>query len=459
MPIVIDGSPERREPGGQDAAIGYAFEILLGPQAAELRRGGRLRYGASPEGSTSGVDLLPSGFFGRSFSDPQSLPTLPLGEIDGVPLLFGEPEVLRHGSRLVVHADLAASSYFLLTRYEELARPQVRDRHGRFLGVESLPHRAGFLGRPLVDEYGVLLRRWLREAGVPVSDPERRFSVVLTHDVDQPRLHRRPWRETLQALAGRRPRTTALATLLRAAGLRRDPYDTFPWMIEQDGRLSAAGGPPSRAIYFFMANGTHALDRTYDVRAGHLRRLIRRVHASGAEVGLHASYSAGIDPARIAEERALLEEVAGSPVRSSRHHYLGLREAPDARQLHAAGIEHDYTLGYPDVIGFRLGVCHPVPLFDPVAREPTGVTEHPLLVMDCALDWEENMGLSEERAMEQCRSVAEQTRRHQGELVLLWHNTAFAKGAGYHRALYGRWIGELAPGGSPGVRFEGAPAG
>jgi hypothetical protein len=272
--------------------------------------------------------------------------------------------------------------------------------------------------------------------------------VALTHDVDQPCLHRRPWRAGLQALAGRRPRRTASGAFLQGLGLKRDPYDTFDWMIERDGRLCSAGRPPARVVYFFMANGPHALDRTYDLRGAHARRVVRTVLESGAEVGLHASYGAGLDPERIAGERKLLEEVAGVPVRSSRHHYLGLREAADARYLGPAGIEHDYTLGYTDVAGFRLGVCRPVPLFDPTSRTRLGVTEHPLIVMDCTLDWESNMGLSEEEAFRECRRLAEQTRRHQGELVLLWHNTAFARETeGYHRTLYESWIDALAAGG------------
>lgn len=433
------------EPDRHEAELSYAFEVLLGPEAEALRRRGAVRYGAPGAGEPAGVDVVPSGFFDRACSDPESLPCPPMREIGGVPVLFGEPQVARLGNRLVVHADLIASAYFLLTRYEELARPGVRDAHGRFPGVESLPYRAGFIGRPVVDEYSALLRGWLREAGIYAPEPERRFSVTLTHDVDQPRLHRRPWRVGLQALAGRKPRRMAPGAFLQGLGLQRDPYDTFDWMIERDGRLGGEGRTPARVVYFFMANGPHALDRTYDLRGAHARRLVRKVLASGAEVGLHASYGAGLDPERIAGERKLVEEVAGVPVRSSRHHYLGLREPADARHLESAGIEHDYTLGYSDVVGFRLGVCRPVPLFDPTSRTRLGVTEHPLIVMECALDWESYMGLSEEEAFRECRRLAEQTRRHRGELVVLWHNTAFARETeGYHRDLYPRWLETLA---------------
>ncbi len=74
----------------------------------------------------------------------------------------------------------------------------------------------------------------------------------------------------------------------------------------------------------------------------------------------------------------------------------------DGWALAAAGIDWDSTLGYSDMAGFRLGVCHAIPLFDPVRLEPMGVEEHPLIVMDCTLNWPQYMGLDEEGAFEQC---------------------------------------------------------
>jgi hypothetical protein len=125
------------------------------------------------------VVILPSWHIGGA------LPHLPLAEIEGIPLLFGEPHVSRRGDTLVVHADVIASTFFLVSRYEELARPRERDEHGRFPGRSSLPCCAGFIHRPVADAYGALLRRWLREVGVPVpADRPSLQNLYLTHDVD-----------------------------------------------------------------------------------------------------------------------------------------------------------------------------------------------------------------------------------------------------------------------------------
>ena len=54
--------------------------------------------------------------------------------------------------------DIFGSSFFCLTRYEELARPS-QDSRDRFPATASLAYREGFLDRPIVNEYIELL--WL----------------------------------------------------------------------------------------------------------------------------------------------------------------------------------------------------------------------------------------------------------------------------------------------------------
>jgi hypothetical protein len=58
--------------------------------------------------------------------------------------------------------------------------------------------------------------------------------------------------------------------------------------------------------------------------------------------------------------------------------------------------------------------------------------------MDSTLSATKYMGLSEEEAFRTCQSIVEEIRQVSGELVLLWHNTSFVEGVGYHRSLYRR---------------------
>lgn len=422
-----------------DTCLDYTLQVLLGDESiGALRK--YISYSESEPRTENTVRLyiIPSGFFGEDYGKTSSLPALPLEEIEGTPLLYGTNQIRREGGRLIIHADIIASTYFLVTRYEEMVGRDIRDEHGRFPGTKSLPCRAGFIHRPIVDEYAVLLRKWLKEAGVDVPEPKRRFSVLPTHDVDTLRKYRhafQPLRSILSAMLGRQTLRNIPESLAVALGLKNDPLDTFAQIIAFDASCSV--GLAQSPTYFFMAGGTSQFDGMYNIRSKVAKSTIKLVCESGAEIGLHTSYEAGISPELIAEEKATLEEVCGFSIHRNRHHYLSWREIEHGWAMLKAGITWDSSLGYSDVAGFRLGVCRAIPMFDPVQMCPFGIKEHPLVVMDCTLSDDNYMNLNEEEAFSYCKKLINQTRKHDGEFVMLWHNTMFVpEQSNYHPRLY-----------------------
>jgi len=429
-----------------EACVAYALSVLLGDEGPRLRRERKMHYGPAEDAPDGALCFVPSGFFGRDYGTAASLPEVPLSEVEGVPLLFGSPEVRREGGRLVVRADLVASAFFLLTRYEEMVRREARDAHGRFPAKESLPARAGFLGRPVVDGYAARVRRWLAAIGVRLPEPSGRVSVLLTHDVDVMRRYPGLARTTAGALLGRRPWRDVGGACKVRLGLRADPYLTFDALMDADRRFAQGVGDRARVEcgYFFAAGKRGPNEAKYDVRSRSARALTERAKQSGGFVGLHASHAAGRRPELIAGEKARLEKVVGERVRRNRHHYLAWREIEDGWRLAEAGIDWDSSLGFSDAVGFRLGVCRPVPLFDPVWFRPMGIVEHPLTVMDSALLGPGPMGVGEEQAITKCVELLHRVRRHGGEFVLLWHNVMAGRSASEHVGLYARLLERLA---------------
>ena len=444
-----------------DPRVDYSLNVLLD---CDSTANVPISYGEERSDADDGLEIhiVASGFLGHGYGTTASLPPLPLKTIEGVPLLFGAPEVVRRGSQLVIYADIIASTYFLVTRYEEWVRRDVRDKHGRFPGKESLAYRAGFIDRPIVDEYGELLRGWAKRIGVHLPAPKRRFSVTVTHDVDHIGTGRgtiRLLRSIASGLLGRRSWGSALQNARIALGLARDPLDNIDDVIELDQRLVDHDRlNRCRVKYFFMAGGGTAFDNTYDIRSSKLRNILRRVSASGAEIGLHASYEAGARPELTATERVTLEESAGLSVRENRHHYLGWREPADGHALAEAGITRDSTMGYADVAGFRLGVCHAIPMFDPESARLLGIEEYPLTVMDVTLSNQDYMHLDEEAAFDCVCRLADTTFRHGGEFVMLWHNNTLASTSEtYHPRLYPRilnYLAELCDKDKPGATWS-----
>ncbi len=391
------------------------------------------------------VVIVPSGFFQSSvYGTPESLPQLPLKEIEGVPLLFGTPKEECFEETWVIYADIIASSYFLLSRYEEIQKRDIRDKHGRFPGKESLPYKAGFIHRPIVEEYGKLLRHWLRKACVHIPEPQPELQKIwLTHDVDAPffcRSLRNICRETLKGIGFRK------ALKLYQGPLEKDPYYTFPWMLEQDSLVKNRFGDRCHILFFLKAGGRHANDKPhYQVRSHDIQKLLHLFKKNKALLGLHSSYEAGIYPDLIPEEKMRLEhDWKLENIHLNRHHYLASREPEDLTKLIKASITDDFTMGYADVSGFRLGTCRPVKWINPMTRQLTSLTLHPLSVMDCTLSESQYMGLSPDEAYQYCAGLVREIRQHRGEIVWLWHNTSFAgTESDYHKKLYVRLLNLL----------------
>lgn len=443
------------------AAVGYSLEILLDntvvwdveweprPPQAEIY----LYYTSRAPVGRPAPDLwiVADQKLWQGYGQQQSLPSHSCNKIEEAPLLYGSATIERSGSTLRISADIVASAYFMLTRYEEIVRPSTRDRYGRFPGKECLQYRAGFLDRPVVEEYAALLRKWLREIGFPIPRPERRFSVLVTHDVDNVRRYQRGVtgvkKVGIDAVRGRLRWSNFGASLVSALGLVKDPWDNFDLMIQTDAGLkSTADCIFGKPVYFFMAR-RRGPQEGYNFDEDGVQEAIAKVRRSPACVGLHTSYAASMNPAWIAEEKKSLEAFCGVPIRRNRFHALAWTEVAHGWHLANAGVDWDSTLGFADVAGFRLGACHPIPLFDPVKLRLFGIEEHPLIVMDCSLDSPHYMALGEEQAFQYCKGLLDQTKKHQGEFVLLWHNNAFSLRSGtYYLTLYLRLLAEAAAG-------------
>ena len=394
------------------------------------------------------IVITPSGFFDeKMYGMPASIPALPLQQIEDTPILFGKPFVEEKDDVLIVYADLVASSYFLLSRYEEMVRRDIRDEHGRFPGRSSLPFRADMLHRPLVDEYGRLLRKWLMRTSVKAMDRPRSIRRInLTHDVDAP-FAMRTWRNMVRGVKEGKGLGMLLQT--KFGSLEKDPFYTFPWLLSENQQVRTCYGKENcTSIFFFKAGGNGLQDKPYyNLYGKDMQSLFQLIADNGGMYGLHSSYQAGKRPQQIAEEKGTLECALGTKITSNRHHFLASREPEDMAELEKAGLTDDYTMGYADVAGFRLGTSRPVRWIDAANKRLSLLTLHPLIIMDGTLSETKYMGLGLLEAKAYCDQLIEQVREHHGELTLLWHNTSVVEGSGYHSMLYHELLQHICAGG------------
>ncbi|MDD4406379.1 MAG: polysaccharide deacetylase family protein [Parabacteroides sp.] len=382
------------------------------------------------------IVIYPSGFFDSSvYGKPASIPALPLKEVDKIPLLFGNSEEEMVNDTLVLHADIVASTFFLITRYEEMVKRSVRDEHGRFPGKESLPGRGRFIQRPLVEEYGLYLRNKLRQLDANLPEEKSRFrKIYLTHDVDVP-FYCRTWKQVLREVVINK-KSLEETVRLKTGNLTNDQYYLFPWLFEENEKIrKRTGKKRCKTICFFKAGGNTKQDKpSFRLTSCDMKSLFSLANTYDVETGLHSSYQAGMTPELIIKEKKHLETATGKKIRLNRHHFLSCREPEHLTFIQKAGIEHDFSLGYADIAGFRLGTCRAVRWINPATRNLTSLVLHPLTIMDCSLSEKKYMNLSYEEALAYCEKLISQTARFRGDLTLLWHNTSLQ--TGYLKQLY-----------------------
>jgi hypothetical protein len=372
------------------------------------------------------IVIVPSDFFNENtYGTKQSIPTFPLKNIEGLPFLFGNENIEYEENTTVVYADLVASAYFLLTRYEEIVKPDVRDEHGRFPGKKSLPYLAEFIDRPIVDEYGMFIRKLLVQRNIDIPKPDRSLSkVYLTHDVDSP-FYCRSWRNVFRIIRDTKNPFHAISH--KFSPLEHDRYYTFPFFLEQDDDFRNVTGEKCNIFMFFKAGGNAKQDKpVYNLENKDIRKLIKLCELYNTKIGLHSSYHSSNNLLMIELEKSKLEQSLGMTITDNRHHFLASREPEDMENLIKIGITDDYTMGYADVAGFRLGTSKPVRFINPATKRLTSLLLHPLIIMDSTLKEKKYMGLTGEEAWKYCSKLINNIKQVNGEFVLLWHNTSFS---------------------------------
>lgn len=352
-----------------------------------------------------------------------------------IPMIFDDDSVddgvicSETDSSIQIPYDILTPSFVLLSHYEEF-HSERHDKHGRFPYKRSLAEKYDMVEIPLVDEYAMLLRRWLclyfsdRFEAVP-----RTPRIVPTHDIDI--LYRFTGRfQAMKSIFGRDLLINRSLSMVwesiksyRNWKIRPslDPYveaiDEFLFQ-EEKRKLSS--------IFFFKATEKGHPDATYDVQDPILHEVIRVIMAPGYhQIGLHGSYPSANNLQCLQKEKQNLSKLCDEEVRISRQHYLRTFFSDDPNSLdlwRQVGITDDYTLGFAERCGFRCGTCHPYPLYDVRNDKVTDIIEHPLIVMDGTLS--DYMKLSVEEAHTLTQRLKQRCLDVEGDFVFLWHNHA-----------------------------------
>ncbi len=359
---------------------------------------------------------------------------------DLVPLLYGDLEFSeqyaaavenKSEKEIVIPLDIFGSAFFMLTRYEEMVKPD-RDAYDRFPASASHAFQNGYLHRPVVNEMVEILWSCLLPLAPRLERKKRQFRMKLTHDVDRPFKYRfipcsKIFRNICGDLLVRRNLSLGFDRgrdwfCVQKGNFDKDPYYTFNLMMDLGEKRGVSND------FFFLASEDYNSEGIYNIDWPELTELMKLINSRGHTIGYHGSYFTYNNPSKIISEvnhlRQRLEELGiQDDIRGGRQHYLRWKGPLTWRGYQQAGLNYDSSLSYADHAGFRCGVCYPFPVFDLEARVLLGLFEVPLIMMECSLLSDIYMGLSYEEAYKYSVKLKEEVRKYKGGFCLLWHNS------------------------------------
>jgi hypothetical protein len=420
--------PERR----------YAVETLLhqycGIEVEIIPRSGQIHYELNWEGKSI---IIKDQFFGQTIVGqsyiaadriPEKIIETTKEGFHQALLIFGNEELDILTDKIESGLDIFAGVFFMLTRWEE-SLGLYEDLHGRFPAAQSVVVKSGFILRPIVDEYVALLKSWLKQLGYNLPPEKDQFKVVPTCDVDMPYfwLKKPKWKVLLSEWLKNKKLTTINQTLQTIkdvdSGKEKDPYDQFDYM------MSLAEKANLSFDFNMLVGGISKFEGYYSITDVRIQRLMKTFSERKHRIGLHPSYNSFLDAKLIVEEKMLLAKHVDTAVTSSRQHYLRYSVSATARYLVDAGIKEDSTLGYAAEPGFRCGTSKPFPVFDIALKKTLPLLEHPLLIMDVSFRYYKNY--TPEQSIVLCEKIIHEVKKHNGQLVFLWHNSNLSEVEGW----------------------------
>ena len=344
------------------------------------------------------------------------------------------------GGEVSVNADLLSVSFALLSRYEETCVDK-RDKYGRFAYRDSLVEKYNLIDIPVVDEYAMLLRKFVCDNFPAVSISPRKPKFIPTHDIDF--LFRFPnFGKAVKTIAGDlfkrkslRMSCKSLAAYMKSlCDFRRDPYVSAVYKL-----LKVSVENKIDSEFYFKALRNKDFDSTYNILSQKSRECIKDLQSQGVNVGLHGGLYSFADKFIFTMEKNRLEMVCGHGVASVRQHFLRFDARKTPQIWQECGIRSDSTLGFPEHEGFRCGTCHPYPLYDIENDCALEVVEHPLVAMDTTLF--QYRELTKEEAFASICRLYERCKAVEGDFVMLWHNTTmFGELESWYRNVYLRFV-------------------
>lgn len=400
--------------------LGISFSTTHHKDDLTSYSGPRINYSEEPIAGS--FQIFPSKLL---FEDDIRNQQIGFNEKDNTPVLFAQ----ENGD---LDFDIFAAVFYLISRYEEYL-PYRPDEYNRFPHHQSTAYYHHFLERPLVNEWIVDLGQSLKKIFPEIYIALKEFQFKPTYDIDMAWSYRN--KGFLRNLGGF-IKDLSFIRLAVLAGSKPDPFDAYKWLDELHKKHQL------KPLYFFLvAEHRSKWDKNISIHNNAFKTLIKQ-HAVQYEVGIHPSLQSNQKQLLLKKEKTWMEELISRPVTSSRQHYIQMKLPDTYRQLIAAGIHDDYSMGYGSINGFRASVATSYPWFDLSANKEESLMVHPFCFMDANSHYEQKQQI--EQTCEELMLYLRRCKKVHGEMITIFHNSFLGTGKEFSgwRNLYEDFINQ-----------------
>ena len=337
---------------------------------------------------------------------------------DDVPCFFSVSE------NSSIPFDIFAASFYLLSRYEEYL-PHVKDLEGRFPASESLASQEDFLEIPVIDVWAYKFRKILQYKFPAYDFPERKYSTENIIAVTEAFCYKK--KGAVRVLLGfiedifqLKPKYV-LHRVQVMLKLKRDPYDVYDRILRFLKKYKIS------LKFMFQVSDFSTHDRNINHNRLELQSMIKSV-ADYAEVGLQPGFYANQKFKVLKEEKNRLENILKRPVISAINNKYNLLLPDTYNHMVELEFQNDYSMGFPEKIGFRAGTCTPFLFYDLNFEITTPLMIHPYVINIQAMH-----KLKETEIEYKVLEIKRQIKMVEGNLITVFSNQDFSEYANAKR--------------------------
>lgn len=264
--------------------------------------------------------------------------------------------------------DWLSAIFFLISRYEEYWITPLDD-YGRFPSSSSALVKANQQHLPWVN---IWLQKWVQilNAELDINIKLKSHDPICTMDIDIAfeflgRRGLRKWGAFLRDLTKPSRLMQRISVML---GWKKDPGFIFPKLRKH------------KILYFIQMSDNNTLDRSCGLDRPEMIEFLNA--QTNAHLGVHPSTYSYLHFQRMMKEMEELEVISNKEINLSRFHFIKMKLPYSYHLLIELGIRSDYSMGWPDIPGYRAGTNFSFRFFDLLENESTPLMVYPFSWMD-----------------------------------------------------------------------------